>query len=192
MDSQPYSTFYGGAYQPYLHVWADALIPYTKNINIFSAPTHPDEHKRSGAWGVGWADPLQDLGFGMNPPSDYGINQIPNSSMSQYTEPAGKILLTEFQLMVPDPGMWQILAPSSNRGAYMNSTAKANGGRLNYVFADGHAKNMKFRQTITPKLMWNPADRYPWVILYPSTTAANEADAQSQIMNLIDPCNTDL
>lgn len=192
VSGQPFSTFYGGAYRELMHVWADALLPYTKNQQIFSAPTHPNEHKKSGAWGVGWADPQVDLGFAMNPPSRYGIDQIPDASMSQYTEPAGKILFTEFQLMVPDPGMWQILSPSSNRGSYMNQTAAANGGRLNYTFADGHAKNMKFRQTIQPRLMWNPSDTYPWLILYPSTQATSEADAQTQIMNLIDPRNTSL
>jgi|GEM_PF-639838 len=159
--------------------WTDALLPYIKNKDIYASPTHPGEHKRSDRF---WAGPKVDIGFSIAPPSRYAQDPLPDTNIGQYTEPASKVLFAEFVKGIVD------IYPANlteAEGRSLNEIQKANAGRHHFVFADGHAKALKFRQTVVPRLMWNPSDSYPFVVVFGATPAQNEAEAQTMIQQRI-------
>jgi len=174
-----------------VNTWADLVYPYSKNKDIFTSPARPNAGKEQYAW-CWWCNNFNvpKMAFGMNPPANYyrepGVFDYGGYNMSTFTEPASKVFLTEVYNGIPDFAIWWFTGWSA-MGRDTNNASRENGGRLHYVFADGHAKALKPLQTIRPSLMWNSSDQYPYAINYsPWEYGTSEADAQQKIISKLD------
>jgi len=134
--------------------WADAVYPYVKTYQLYACPSRSRE-------GVGTAAPWGDmitkpLGYAMNDTLDASAyaGRAWDHSIAQLPEPAQLVLLGEaWQPWLYPLSLWYI--PLTGFPAATHKMAP------NWVFADGHAKTIRIRQTINPKLMWNLTGAYP-------------------------------
>ncbi len=112
--------------------WADLLLPYTKNINIFGCPD--DSLQATGAGGV---IPGAKLSYALNYYfyKQPGVSRfaISGGNMSEITTPASKIFIAETG--VDSSGKRrEIVRPDRDAGMHRHMEG------ANYVFADTHAK----------------------------------------------------
>lgn len=120
--------------------------PYVKNVKIFACPSRPNEN---GGWlknPIGYGYNLQDADWTSTDSSRLALANIPS--------PADAIVLGE--------SSWGIQWISADN---MGSTVFAgvvHGQVTNWVFADGHAKTLKFSRTIWPHVLWNWNGQYPF------------------------------
>lgn len=129
-------------------IWNDLTLPYVKNMQVFVCPSRAQQP-------VGQT-PRADVGT-ITHPKGYVMNSylwMQTRSLAAINEPAGKVLVSEATYGWPDMGLWSM---PSLRGItdYHHHLA-------NFSFVDGHAKAMRPIATITPRLMWNLTDRYPF------------------------------
>ncbi|MHB1462818.1 MAG: prepilin-type N-terminal cleavage/methylation domain-containing protein [Armatimonadota bacterium] len=152
--------------------WADVILPYVKAKAMYACPSRPQAGKLAGTWGGPWKN---SCGFGFN---EWGWNTVGNNpTLSSVANPSDAIILTEIDMAIPDAGThW--FAPQAGSGGYFVNAAKAHNYRMNFAFCDGHAKALKPRQTISPKMMWNCTGTYPFTInAWDGTMAASEEEA---------------
>ena len=160
--------------------WADVLLPYAKSKSMFACPARPKAGQTAGTWGGIWKNPC---GFGFN---EWGWNTVGNEpSLSTVANPTDAIILTEIEAAIPDAGThW--LAPNAGSGSYISTAAKAQGGRVNFAFCDGHAKALKPRQSVSPKMLWNCTGQYPWIVnAWTGGTAASEEESCNIVMGWV-------
>jgi prepilin-type N-terminal cleavage/methylation domain-containing protein/prepilin-type processing-associated H-X9-DG protein len=188
-----------------VNTWADLMFPYVKSKDLYSTPVRPNAGQDAPYDWCWWCngDKTPKMAFGMVPPANYYNNFSGSAvlswgglSMSSYTEPASKIWVTEVYEGIPDFAPWWFFGFDSGsraKGKATSEISKANGGRIHYVFADGHAQTMKPRATVGPKMMWNNSDSYPFVINYsPWVIATDEADAIQKMRERLDPNDPNL
>jgi prepilin-type N-terminal cleavage/methylation domain-containing protein/prepilin-type processing-associated H-X9-DG protein len=181
-----------------VNTWADLIFPYTKSKDLYATPTRPSAGQDAAYDWCWWCngDKTPKMGFGMVPPANY-YNNFSGSAklswdglnMSAFTQPASKLWLTEVYEGIPDFAPWWFYgfdSGSRSKGKATADMSKISGGRLAYVFADGHAKALKPRQTIEP-MSWNNSDSYPFVVNYsPWVIATDEADAIAKFKERLD------
>ena len=129
--------------------WFGLLMPYVKNDQVFVCPSHRGAiggHNFLGSYGYicdGFTDD----------PADPNYSGLPFGgiySMAQIYHPAEMIMLGESQKATcrvcpayhthTFPPVW-VAQPRHQGGS-------------NYLFYDGHAKWMKYEQTVTPRNLW--------------------------------------
>jgi prepilin-type N-terminal cleavage/methylation domain-containing protein/prepilin-type processing-associated H-X9-DG protein len=167
-QTYPRIRFLGGDY-----VWRNAIEPYLKNQGILACPSNPeskkcppDPNRKSDAQGVcaeGWRyHPTRSMpiSYGMNScvTTWYPVND-PNGrpdKVSPLTEakvprPAETIIIAENTWATADIHMeWTWGGTAGCNGVMTHMTYRAPGGRANFIFFDGHAKSLKWAQTIFP------------------------------------------
>ncbi|MGV3614220.1 MAG: prepilin-type N-terminal cleavage/methylation domain-containing protein [Fimbriimonas sp.] len=158
----PYTVFawHSGAGVAELN-WADLLLPYSKNVDIFKCP---DDETGAADWpkGSGTRVKGKPLSFALNQfffkqPSGSRF-ALTGGSMSEITSPASKVFVTEtqsnshFELMAPN--RWSFTPADKNRKGILNRHM----GGSNYVYADTHAKyrNMPTSYKNLPTTGWPP------------------------------------
>jgi prepilin-type N-terminal cleavage/methylation domain-containing protein/prepilin-type processing-associated H-X9-DG protein len=179
------SPFTGGR-----RTYADSIMPYVKNMQIFRCPSHPN-------------DPM---GYVQNTfvtpvAQSVGFNFKYICALAQINEPADRILIAEWpvagQSAAGDLGPWYTEIFQND----FNTLSGEQTGSLNWTFCDGHAKAMKLRSTIAPKFLWNVPDDWaldPNGSLVAIDTswffATSEADAIAHFATpgIWDPNNTNL
>lgn len=180
-------------------IWMDEVYPYVKNYNAFVCPIHPTEGKNV-APGGSWLGYKRGICYGINQYYDgwaYNFTGDPNKRKPHYNlsgirNASRKILLMETVGALIDAGPWYFgNDTTANSGAaVITKTLKAkHGSILNWVFADGHARAMKYRDTIYPRYMWNPTDEWPARVIWGDSSkgAASEKDAQDKLLPLVLP-----
>jgi len=134
---------------PVYSYWFEEAMPYVKNAQIFVCPSHKGAvggHNFVGSYGY-----LCD-GFSLNP-ADPNYSGLPFGgiySIAAVNYPAEMIMLGESQKatcrVCPDyhthtfPPVWAV--------------QRRHQGGSNYAFFDGHAKWLKYEQTLKPRNMW--------------------------------------
>jgi prepilin-type N-terminal cleavage/methylation domain-containing protein len=140
--------------------WRNVVIPYIKNIGIFRCPSNPASRLNDGD---GWQTvPGRQMprGYGMNAtdttwvPNDWDdgsgwVNYSPLSD-ARITRPADYILVGENLSADADVNVewnWNVCDRSYQ---HMGNSINGPSGISNWIFADGHAKAMKWKQTVLP------------------------------------------
>lgn len=140
----------GGAWYPATHptprlTWGDLIMPYVKNYQLFVCPSRlitPGGCNPGSCWGP------------CSLPKGYAmVWYFSGVAESDIDSPSQKVVIVESPCSAWDLGLWSVRC-NCNPLQYHNGVA-------NFGFADGHAKAMKTRATLTPKMMWLPSDRYP-------------------------------
>ncbi|RYG87164.1 prepilin-type N-terminal cleavage/methylation domain-containing protein [bacterium] len=151
--------------------WADLMLPYTKNIDMFKCPDDSTGLATTGGVKV----PGKPLSYALNSyffsqPNNVRRFALTGGSMSEITASASKIFIAEsssnsnFELMRPD----RYKAPDGT------VTLERHLGGANYVYADTHAKYHKMPQVwkTLPTTAWNNPDTaqnqpfpqwFPWL-----------------------------
>jgi len=142
----PCSPFSGGGRRTY----ADEIFPYVKSYGLFRCISHDSDPL--GYVANTFTTPISQ--FKAYDGNVFNFKYI--ASLGQVHEPANRILMAEYpnNNSAGDLGPWYL-------SIYQNDYNKLSGeqnGQLNWVFCDGHAKNMKVKQTLTPKYLWNVTD----------------------------------
>ena len=165
-ESYPRCSFIGMDFN-----WRNAIFPYVKNIDVYACPSNPAGRRRDGAGSAYAPGGRMPSGYGMNAiatswvPADWGWNATVLSEAT-ITAPADMILIGEANYWDPtvDMGYGLVGGTCNQNRAYQhfgNPAAANSGTPANWIFADGHAKAMKWKQTILPldRNMWevNPA-----------------------------------
>jgi len=151
--------------------WRDLILPYIKSEDVFRCPDNPNGGKKGNdpsimaAEGNFGASPHW-ISYGANGHSDDGFSTggtfqagerpfMPDyagkgtTSLSQIEYPSDLIVIGETTMHWPDmPWGADFAGPAPQ-------VFEGHNGRANYVFADGHAKNMTGLQTATPIDRWN-------------------------------------
>ena len=152
--------------------WRDLIGPYLKSEDVFRCPDNPNGSKKGN-------DPVllaAEGGFGGNPHwVSYGANGHPfdgfsdpaaipqagerplmpdyanagTTSLAQIEYPSELIVIGETTMHWPD------MPWGADSGGPAPQVFEGHNGRANYVFADGHAKNMTGVSTAKPIDMWN-------------------------------------
>jgi len=130
-----------------LWYWFELLQPYCKDKSVIICPTHGGK-----TGGHNWVASYGYLctGFTLDP-NDVNYVGVPDyPSMTQIHEPSSLIMIGEVEKAVcrvcphyhnhSFPPVWPVRSPHNEGG--------------NYTFFDGHAKWMKYEQTLSPKDMW--------------------------------------
>lgn len=139
----PYTVFawHAGAGVAELN-WADLLLPYTKNVDIFKCP---DDSSGAADWPKGSGTlvkgkPLSyavDQFFFKKPSGNYF--SLTGGSMSEITTPGSKIFVTETQ----SNSHYELMAPNRWKAPDGRGILNRHMGGTNYVYADSHAKYHK-------------------------------------------------
>lgn len=152
--------------------WADLLLPYTKNIQIFACPD--DAKVANGTSGPIQGEKLSyalNYYFYKNPSGNFFA--LTGGNMSQMTAPASKIFIAETG--VDSSGQRrEIVRPDRDAGLHRHNTGGGNLGGGNYVYADTHAKfhnQPKWWSTIPSSVWGDPLQAqdqpcpqwFPWV-----------------------------
>jgi prepilin-type N-terminal cleavage/methylation domain-containing protein/prepilin-type processing-associated H-X9-DG protein len=163
-------------FREYDYVWRNAVMPYVKNMGVFACPSNPeskrcppDPNRKSDPNGLcaeGWAsDPSRSM------PISYAMNSCA-TSWYPATDPNGRpekvAPLTDAK--IPRPAETIIVAENTwgtadihmewtwsiCNGVHTHMSTRAPGGRSNFIFFDGHAKSLKWAQTVLPvnENMW--------------------------------------
>jgi prepilin-type N-terminal cleavage/methylation domain-containing protein/prepilin-type processing-associated H-X9-DG protein len=168
-QAYPRIRFRGGDY-----VWRNAVMPYVKNMGVFACPSNarsgmcPADPNRKSSPSVsetalcaeGWAsEPTRSMpiSYGMNScatswyPAD-DPNGLPSKvsplNEAKIPRPAETIIIAENTWATADIHMewtWGIC-----NGVQTHQASRSAGGRANFIFFDGHAKNLKWVQTVLP------------------------------------------
>jgi prepilin-type N-terminal cleavage/methylation domain-containing protein/prepilin-type processing-associated H-X9-DG protein len=161
--------------------WWYLIQPYVKNWGVFVCPS-----ARTGASGIGVQDPgcgpnlritYAKRGCGDNILPGEGSSQLWSGALADIQEPADTIAIGEWAGNVQ--GQTNMnghrLCPHWHQGStyigYVHPFLHQDGS--NYVFHDGHAKWLRYPQTIAPKNLWkisqktNPGEvsappAWPW------------------------------
>jgi prepilin-type N-terminal cleavage/methylation domain-containing protein/prepilin-type processing-associated H-X9-DG protein len=162
--------------------WADLILPYTSNVQIFTCPSRPEE-------GL-FSRPLaHSLGYAL---ACYGDPQLYASGKSYYSlatwiHPATTVMVSE----VANAQCWD------NGDGFWSDCYVANqvhNRATNYAFGDGHAKSLRPIQTLQPTMMWIPGDDYPVKINWDGwcgdtyAWGYNEADAVKKTIGFAQYC----
>ncbi len=160
-----------------LRPWEDALYAYVKAMAVFACPARPKDGTEDRYWPPKWKHAV---GYAMY--QDSGRN---NFSMSAYASPADGVLIVESTGGTINMDVTNLLW----YGGYIPEYVSAkHGGMSNYIFADGHAKAHKLKQTIVPKLKWNPSEEYPFMVDYWGNVWVNsEKEAQDYMLSQLNP-----
>lgn len=134
---------------PVFSYWFEMAMPYVKNAQIFVCPSHRGAvggHNFVGSYGY-----ICD-GFTLDP-NDPNFSGLPFGgfySLDSLYHPSEMIMLGESEKatcrVCPDyhthsfPPVWPV--------------QKRHQGGSNYLFYDGHAKWLRYEQTLTPRNMW--------------------------------------
>ena len=161
-----------------LFAYGDAIMPYVKNTQLFSCPTHSGDD--TPGLDLGWTTVKQPLHYALNAfvssahywPLDGATDHY---NMSGIQKPAERLMLGETYAHFHYIGahdIWRSMMNNNHNGA------------PSWVFADGHSKNLKPAATASPtNYMWNISDTYPATIWpCPATsivTVNNEAEASA-------------
>jgi prepilin-type N-terminal cleavage/methylation domain-containing protein/prepilin-type processing-associated H-X9-DG protein len=164
-------------FRGYDYIWKNAIQPYVKNLGVFACPgnprsgTCPPDPSRNSNPGddqtlkcaEGWAsEPTHSMpiSYGMNScatswyPADgaggkQGLPQnAPALTEAAVPRPAQTIIIAENTWATADIHMqwtWDIC-----NGTMTHIKRPGPGGNANFIFFDGHAKNMKWAQTVFP------------------------------------------
>jgi prepilin-type N-terminal cleavage/methylation domain-containing protein/prepilin-type processing-associated H-X9-DG protein len=156
------------------YVWRNALMPYVKNMGVFACPSNPrsglcppDPNRKTSARDAetnfcaeGWtSEPSRSMpiSYGMNscatswyPATDPNgkPEKVPPLRQANVPRPAETIIIAENTWETADIHMewtWAIC-----NGVQTHMASRSAGGRANFIFYDGHAKNMKWMQTVFP------------------------------------------
>ena len=146
--------------------WRNAVFPYVKSVDVYACPSNPAGRRRDGAGAATAPGGKMASGYGMNAiatswvPADWGWNATVLSEAT-ITSPAELILIGEANYYDPtvDMGYGIVGGTCDQNRAYQhfgNGAAAGSGTPVNWIFADGHAKALKWKQTILPlnRNMW--------------------------------------
>ncbi|MCX6367325.1 MAG: DUF1559 domain-containing protein [Armatimonadetes bacterium] len=151
--------------------WRNAIFPYIKSVDVYACPSNPAGRRRDGAGAAFAPGGRMASGYGMNAiatswvPADWGWGATLLSEAT-ITAPADLVLIGEANYYDPtvDMGYGIIGGTCDQNRAYQhfgNAAAPNSGTPANWIFADGHAKSLKWKQTIIPlnRNMWeiNPS-----------------------------------
>jgi prepilin-type N-terminal cleavage/methylation domain-containing protein/prepilin-type processing-associated H-X9-DG protein len=165
-ETYPYIRFHGDspARGARSYVWRNAIMPYLKNKGVLACPSNPASRANPGVPGTN-TDPATGNaeGWELEPdlrmPISYAMNSCastwyaadsaegrrsPPLRMGQLQRPADTIIIAENRWPTSDihaQWIWGGECP----GMFAHSTKNAN-----FVFYDGHAKTMKWIQTVIP------------------------------------------
>ena len=153
------------------YTWRRALDRYTKSLSVWTCPSNNHIWNTFGHEGEVGATP----GDASNRVPEYRDRPIPTSyaynggyfgeaspadetlqrprEQAEIKEPSNLILILESRAGYPDLGYWCISDDCARVGEGLGSF-QTHQKRLNWIFADTHAKNLKLIQTITPKQGW--------------------------------------
>jgi prepilin-type N-terminal cleavage/methylation domain-containing protein/prepilin-type processing-associated H-X9-DG protein len=159
------------------------LQPYLKNVGVFLCPS--DTLKRNPV--VPYFPPTFPVSFAPNyalMPGD-GYSAV---ALARLDTPADYIILSEAKDLSAGLGIWGyggLSWPKGEEGRRMTDDEmltsplspktrlaydRHNGGS-NYIFADGHAKWLKFEQTFEPKWLWGPPNIKAWLSINPDSNS---------------------
>jgi prepilin-type N-terminal cleavage/methylation domain-containing protein/prepilin-type processing-associated H-X9-DG protein len=171
-QTYPRIRFRGGDY-----VWRNAVMPYVKNMGIFACPSNPrsgmcppdptrkssPSDRETALCAEGWAsEPSRSM------PISYGMNscatswypatdpqgrpeKVPPLTEAKVPRPAETIIIAENTWATADIHMeWTWGGTAGCNGVMTHQSYRAPGGRANFIFFDGHAKNLKWAQTVFP------------------------------------------
>lgn len=139
--------------------WADMIYPYTKNLQIFTCPTHDIDCALLA--GSPWMD-ITTYSYGYSSASGSATNfGVAGRKITRIPDPAGTIMFAEDgreDASTGDEALGRIIANGSDTLATL--ATRVNGERhtnvdpndvgnywLNFTFCDGHAKFMKLSET---------------------------------------------
>ncbi len=181
----PNSSNHGSTY-----TWRRALDSYTKSIGVWTCPSNQWIWTTNGHVAEIGAVPGDDS----NKNPAYKDRQIPTSyaynggyfhesrpitepqrprEQAEIRDPANLILILESRAGHPDLGYWCIDGDCAGAGPGLGSF-QTHMNRLNWIFADTHAKSLKLAETIVPKQMWDePGD--------PKVAAAFQKELESRL-----------
>jgi prepilin-type N-terminal cleavage/methylation domain-containing protein/prepilin-type processing-associated H-X9-DG protein len=171
-QTYPRIRFVGGDY-----VWRNAIEPYLKNQGILACPSNPrsklcppDPNRKTSPGDSETAYCAE--GWRFHPthsmPISYGMNscattwypandpngkpeKVPPLTEAKVPRPADTIIIGENTWATADLHMeWTWGGTAACNGLMTHMTYRAPGGRANFVFFDGHAKSMKWAQTVFP------------------------------------------
>jgi prepilin-type N-terminal cleavage/methylation domain-containing protein/prepilin-type processing-associated H-X9-DG protein len=138
--------------------WADLLLPYTKNVELFKCP---DDSSGPADWPKGSGTKVT------GKPLSYALNQfffktpsgnffsLTGGTMTSIATPSSKIFVTETQ----SNSHYELMAPNRWKAPDSKGILDRHMGGSNFVFADGHAKYRKMPASYKnlPSSGW-PAD----------------------------------
>ncbi len=148
------STTCAGAFTGGRRTYADSILPYVKNKQVFASPNHPKELLAyvQNIWltPIAWATSAAVNGNG-NPTNFKYI-----ATQSQINEPSDRIMLGEWAVpgAAGDFGPWYVYIFQDS----FNQLASAQSKQLIWAFCDGHAKSLTFKSLVTPKFKLNAVD----------------------------------
>lgn len=164
---------------PWFPTFMDCLLPYAKTDKIFECPVNPGAGKGKEIWKGTWTLPfgyaISSYGQGWAWQDGVGVNNL-----SSVTTPAEAIFVMDGipEGGIIDLGTWYL--------PYLGANATRHGGAINWVFFDGHAKTLKLSQTVSPRLMWNAADKYPFLAnAFTGTWCNSEEECQNIISQMV-------
>jgi len=161
MYAQDYDETFPGAWVGYPQtIWAHTVLPYIKNVQIFTCPSRPNQwwsgglNNRPGTFRYGMADTR--LGYGINAAVDDqgrrgGVGRIGNDGTRGYSfgaivAPAECYLAADSRLYYPR-AYGDSVSYSIADYNYAEAPAFRHNQNANMVFVDGHAKVVK-RKTV--------------------------------------------
>ncbi len=158
-ESFPRCTFYGGDTAFDLN-WRNVIYPYVKSVDVYACPSNPAGRRRDQAGAINGPGGKMAGGYGMNAiatswvPADWGYDATVLSN-ANITRPSDLIMIGEAVAFDPtvDIGYGILGSSCDQKRAYQhfgNGQSPNSGTPVNWIFADGHAKSLKWKQTIIP------------------------------------------
>ena len=145
--------------------WRTLIFPYVKSVNVYTCPSNPKNQVQAND------DQSPNLfmtsyscnGYYTNavPPTSFSGGMVPmpragqgSVGLSMISAPAQVICVTE--TIKPDAELWAEETNAAPDGYFFGHI-----GRPNFLFCDGHVKNMALMGTVTPVNMWEITNANP-------------------------------
>jgi prepilin-type N-terminal cleavage/methylation domain-containing protein/prepilin-type processing-associated H-X9-DG protein len=138
--------------------WKGALTPYVKSYDFWRCPSNGENRTNSED-----IDKNIKVSYACNGIIFHGhrnSDKTPPRTLSSFAEPASTMLVLESTSPCPDFGDWVGQGSSTGKGGNCGPDGmgqktfkfQTHGGTLNWAFADGHVKAMKYSALWTPGL----------------------------------------
>jgi prepilin-type N-terminal cleavage/methylation domain-containing protein len=140
--------------------WRNVVVPYIKSVGIYRCPSNPKSRENDGD---GWqtaANKIMPRSYGMNAtdttwvPLDWndGSGWVDFSPLSdaRITRPADYILIGENTSSDADINVEWTFNVCNRSFQHQGNPQNGPGTMSNWIFADGHAKAMTWKQTLLP------------------------------------------